>query len=44
MSNLVKEVEAVKSYLIETRREFHQNPELSLKEFRTAIRIEEELT
>ena len=44
MSNLVKEVEAVKSYLIETRREFHQNPELSLKEFRTANRIEEELT
>ena len=44
MSNLVKEVEAVKSYLIETRREFHQNPELSLKEFRTATRIEEELT
>ena len=44
MSNLVKEVEAVKSYLIETRREFHQNPELSLKEFRTASRIEEELT
>lgn len=44
MSNLVKEVEAVKSYLIETRREFHQNPELSLKEFRTASHIEEELT
>ena len=44
MSNLVKEVEALKSYLIETRREFHQNPELSLKEFRTATRIEEELT
>ena len=44
MSNLVKEVETVKSYLIETRREFHQNPELSLKEFRTASRIEEELT
>jgi len=44
MSNLVKEVEAVKSYLIETRREFHQNPELSLKELRTASRIEEELT
>ena len=44
MSNLVKDVEAVKSYLIETRREFHQNPELSLKELRTASRIEEELT
>ena len=44
MSNLVKEVETIKSYLIETRREFHQNPELSLKEFRTATRIEEELT
>ena len=44
MSNLVKEVEAVKNYLIDTRREFHQNPELSLKEFRTTSRIEEELT
>ena len=44
MSNLVKDVEALKNYLIETRREFHQNPELSLKEFRTATRIEEELT
>ena len=44
MSNLVKDVEALKNYLIETRREFHQNPELSLKEFRTASRIEEELT
>mgnify|MGYP000883148659 FL=1 len=43
MSNLVKDVEALKNYLIETRREFHQNPELSLKEFRTASRIEEEL-
>ena len=44
MSNLVKDVEVLKNYLIETRREFHQNPELSLKEFRTATRIEEELT
>ena len=44
MSNLVKDVEALKNYLVETRREFHQNPELSLKEFRTATRIEEELT
>ena len=44
MSNLVKDVEALKNYLIETRREFHQNPELSLKELRTASRIEEELT
>ena len=44
MSNLVKDVEALKNYLVETRREFHQNPELSLKELRTASRIEEELT
>ncbi len=44
MSNLVKKIEALKNYLVETRREFHQNPELSLKEFRTATRIEEELT
>jgi amidohydrolase len=32
-----------KEYLIETRRYFHQNPELSLKEYRTAEKIEEEL-
>jgi len=41
--SLVKEVEAIKDYLISTRRELHENPELSLKEFRTADRIEEEL-
>lgn len=32
-----------KPYLIALRREFHQHPELSLREFRTAGRIEEEL-
>ena len=41
--SLVKEVEAIKDYLISTRRELHENPELSLKVFRTADRIEEEL-
>ena len=41
--SLVKEVEAIKDYLISTRRELHENPELSLKEFRIADRIEEEL-
>lgn len=31
------------AYLTALRREFHQNPELGLREFRTARRIEEEL-
>ena len=30
-------------YLIALRREFHRHPELSLREYRTAQRIEEEL-
>lgn len=32
-----------KTYLTALRRDFHQHPELSLREFRTAARIEEEL-
>lgn len=31
------------SYVVETRRYFHKNPELSFKEFKTADRIESEL-
>lgn len=38
-----KAAAAEQDYLTALRREFHQNPELSLKEFRTARRIEEEL-
>ena len=30
-------------YVIDLRREFHQHPELSLQEQRTAVRIQEEL-
>lgn len=43
MLELRKQVEAEKDYLIALRREFHQHPELSLQEFWTANRIEEEL-
>ena len=32
-----------KDYIVSIRREFHRHPELSLQEFRTAQRIEEEL-
>lgn len=34
---------AEREYLISLRRDFHENPELGLREFRTAQRIEEEL-
>lgn len=43
MSNIKTQIEAEHDYLIALRREFHQYPELSLQEFRTASRIEEEL-
>lgn len=33
----------LRDYLVSIRREFHQHPELSMQEFRTAQRIEEEL-
>ncbi|AAT43357.1 M20 metallopeptidase family protein [Picrophilus oshimae] len=33
----------INDYLIETRRYFHRNPELSFKEYKTAGKIEEEL-
>ena len=41
--NLLKEVEARRSYCIDLRRWFHRHPELSLKEYNTSKRIEEEL-
>ena len=43
MGKLNKQVQAEKEYLIRMRRDFHQHPELSLKEVRTAKVIEEEL-
>ena len=41
--NVRKLSEKYKNELITLRREFHQNPEVSWKEFRTSRRIEEEL-
>ena len=35
--------EKYEQYVIDTRRDFHMHPELSLKEDRTVRRIEEEL-
>ncbi len=43
MSYILEQLNLEKSYIVSLRREFHQQPELSLKEFRTAERIEEEL-
>ena len=43
MLNIRELLEQEKSYLIALRREFHQHPELSMQEFYTARRIEEEL-
>lgn len=43
MLNIRELLEQEKSYLINLRREFHQHPELSMQEFCTARRIEEEL-
>lgn len=43
MLNIVELLQQEKEYIISLRREFHQHPELSLQEFRTAGRIEEEL-
>ena len=39
----LEELDQEKGYVTALRREFHQYPELSLQEFRTAARIEEEL-
>lgn len=41
--NLKADIIQEKDYLIELRRWFHQHPEPSLKEYQTAIKIEEEL-
>ena len=43
MSDWKKALRQERTYLTALRREFHQHPELSLQEFRTAGRIEEEL-
>ena len=43
MNEIRKELEQDKAALIALRRDFHRHPELSLQEFRTAQRIEEEL-
>ena len=43
MKTMRKRLAEEKTYLISLRRDFHQHPELSLREFRTAARIEEEL-
>lgn len=43
MGRLTIQLEAEKEYLVRMRRDFHQHPELSLKEVRTAKVIEEEL-
>lgn len=43
MIDLKKELAEEKEHLTAIRRDFHQYPELSLREFRTAARIEEEL-
>ncbi|MEL6483481.1 MAG: amidohydrolase [Bacteroidota bacterium] len=41
--NLTKDIEAVESKVIEWRRDIHQNPELSNREFKTAEKIEKHL-
>lgn len=41
--NVLEEVKKIEDYMIEMRRYFHQNAELSWKEFKTADKIAEEL-
>ena len=43
MNDVLKLVKDEEEYLISIRRDFHSHPEVSLNEFRTAKRIEEEL-
>ena len=43
MTAIQEQLEQEKTYLSALRREFHRHPELSLQEFCTAARIEEEL-
>ena len=38
-NTLIKDIEEVESKLIEWRRDFHENPELSNQEFKTAEKI-----
>ena len=41
--DILNEVKKIHEKLVELRRDFHLHPELSMKEHRTATRIEEEL-
>ena len=41
--SVAEQAKAWEEYIISMRREFHSHPEVSLHEFRTAQRIEEEL-
>ena len=41
--DILNEVKKIHETLVELRRDFHLHPELSMKEYRTAKRIEEEL-
>ena len=41
--NILEEVKKIHETLVELRRDFHSHPELSMQEYRTATRIEEEL-
>ena len=43
MSNMLKKAQEVESYVIDMRRYFHENPELSCQEFKTQEKIMEEL-
>lgn len=43
MSDMLKKAQEVESYVIDMRRYFHENPELSCQEFKTQERIMQEL-
>ena len=43
MSDMLKKAQEVESYVIDMRRYFHENPELSCQEFKTQEKIMEEL-
>ena len=42
--NIRSEIRDIESLIIDWRRDFHQNPELSFKEFKTGKKIADELT
>ena len=44
MSRIKEKAFALKEELVVLRRHFHENPEASLKEYKTAEKIQEELT